>query len=195
MAQRKGNKDGSQETVEETFRKKNAKSSGLVSKPAPQKITSITKLFASELKKNKQVMSQNSNKNGKTDVAKIEKVNFNAYNDNDESTDEEALEAAICIEAKKMRPKMKNTNLDRNQITDNKSESESTTTPRVRRLFNLKSLQHQDEIRRNKKKDPVEQLPSRKDFYEHLNKARYRRQQLHQKFGIKSNEFSRIKAS
>ena len=59
-------------------------------------------------------MSQNSNKNGKTDVAKIEKVNFNAYNDNDESTDEEALEAAIRIEAKKMRPKMKNTNLDRN---------------------------------------------------------------------------------
>ena len=45
---------------------------------------------------------------------KIEKVNFNAYNDNDESTDEEALEAAIRIEAKKMRPKMKNTNLDRN---------------------------------------------------------------------------------
>ena len=101
----------------------------------------------------------------------MEKVDFNAYNDNDDSTDEEALEAAIIEEAKKMRPHTKN--MKRNQLAATKSEQ--AKTPRVRRLFNLKNLQLQDQIRRNKSKNSIEQLPSRKEFYEHLNKARYRR--------------------
>ena len=104
-------------------------------------------------------------------------MNFNAYNDNDDSTDEEALEEAIRQEAMKMQPKTRKNALERNKIMDitKSAETESTQTPRVRRLFNLKSLQHQDQIKRNKKMNPCEQLPSRKDFYEHLNKARYRR--------------------
>ena len=105
----------------------------------------------------------------------MEKVDFNAYNDNDDSTDEEALEAAIIEEARKMRPMTKHSNtINRNQFAATKSEC--AKTPRVRRLFNLKNLQHQDQIRRNKSKNSIEQYPSRKEFYEHLNKARYRRQ-------------------
>lgn len=62
-------------------------------------------------------------------------------------------------------------------------------SPQVRRLFNLKSLRQQELAKKQKKARPQNNYPTRKEFYEHLNKARYDRQQQLQSFGIQTKAF------
>lgn len=52
---------------------------------------------------------------------------------------------------------------------------EGRQSPQIRRLFNLKNLKEIELAKRKKKQGPVNDYPTRKQFYEHLNKARYDR--------------------
>ena len=102
--------------------------------------------------------------------------NKSSYNPIDDvSSDEEDLKQAIIEEASKNKGKL----VDRQEELNNRAtlaawrnEGKSSRSPPIRRLFNLKNLRKL-EMTKQRKQNQVPNIPTRREFYEYINKARY----------------------
>ena len=63
-------------------------------------------------------------------------------------------------------------------------QEKNTSQGKLKTFFNLKKAQEEEEKRR-KKKEGFVNFPSRRQFYEHINKRRYERLQYMENIGLK----------